>query len=73
MPRVYTTKDGDVLDIICYRAYAGRQSGAVELVLGANYATGLAELGPILPRGLKITLPDLPTALSQKPLVKLWD
>lgn len=71
MPRTYTTKDGDMLDLICCRAYAGTQSGAVEAVLEAN--RDLSAYPAVLPRGLTITLPDLATALSQTPLVKLWD
>lgn len=73
MAKVYLTKDGDMLDLICYRNYSGVQSGAVEAVLEANYAIGLSEYEAILPRGLKIILPDLPTTLSKTPLVKLWD
>jgi phage tail protein X len=73
MARTHITKDGDMLDLICYRNYAGVQSGAVEAVLEANYRLGLADYGPMLPRGIKIVLPDLPSTLSKTPLVKLWD
>lgn len=73
MPRTYVTKDGDMIDMICYREYAGKMSGAVEAVLDANYHIRLSEYGGILPRGLRIVLPELPSALSTTPLVKLWD
>lgn len=73
MARTYVTKDGDMLDMICYRAYGGRQSGAVEAVLDANYAARLADYPAILPQGVRITFPDLPSTISQTPLVKLWD
>lgn len=73
MARTYVTKDGDMLDMICYREYGGKQSGAVEAVLDANYHARLSEYGAILPRGIRIVLPDLPSTLSTTPLVKLWD
>lgn len=73
MARTYVTKDGDMLDLICFKHYAGRQSGVVEAVIAANYGTPLLSAGAVLPRGLAIKLPDLPTALSQQPTVKLWD
>lgn len=72
MPATYTTKDGDVLDLVCYRHYGGHRVGAVEAVLSANYHTRLNDHGPVLPRGIVITLPDLPAAPA-KSLVKLWD
>lgn len=71
MPRTYTTRSGDMLDLICYREYGGRQSGAVEAVTDANY--GLADLPPRLPPGVTITLPDLPAERAVKNTQKLWD
>lgn len=67
----YRTKDGDMLDAICYKQYDGRP-GATELVLEANRVIALAEYGPLLPSGLIITLPDLPEAEPAQ-TVKLWD
>jgi phage tail protein X len=67
------TVDGDMIDMICYRFYGRKQSGAVEAVLDANYPARLSEQPAILPRGITIVLPDLPTTLSKTPLVKLWD
>ena len=66
----YRTSDGDVIDAVC-RRYYGRESGAVEAVLEAN--PGLAELGPVLPAGMLIELPDLPRPLETIDTVKLWD
>ena len=66
----YQTSDGDVLDDICRRFY-GRESGAVEAVLEAN--PGLADLGPVLPAGTDVELPDLPRPLETIPTVKVWD
>ena len=66
----YRTKDGDVVDDVCRRFY-GREAGAVEAVLAAN--PGLADLGPLLPAGTVIDLPDLPRPLETIPTVKLWN
>jgi len=69
MSAQYRTKQGDMLDAICYKQYDGRP-GATEAVLEAN--TGLAAYGPVLPSGLIITLPDLPEAEPAQ-TVRLWD
>ena len=66
MVTTYRTRDGDMLDQICETFY-GRASAFVE-VLSAN--PGLAEYGPILPRGIDIVLPDLPTPVSEG--TSLW-
>jgi phage tail protein X len=67
--RRYVTKTGDMLDLICWRHYKGIQSGAVEAVLAAN--RGLADQPPVLPPGLSIALPDLPT-MKTTATVSLW-
>ncbi len=64
----YVTKDGDVLDAICWKYY-GNTSGTVEKVLEAN--RHLAELGSIFAAGVKIILPDL-TQEEETESVKLW-
>ena len=64
----YVTKDGDVLDAICWKYYGGT-SGTVEKVLEAN--RHLAELGSIFAAGVKIILPDL-TQEEETESVKLW-
>ncbi len=66
----YRTTDGDVVDDVCRRFY-GQEAGAVEAVLAAN--PGLADLGPVLPAGMVIDLPDLPRPLETIPTVRLWD
>lgn len=63
------TRDGDMLDEICYRYY-GRTAKTVEAVLEAN--PGLAELGPVFDVGVLIDLPELPSAPAEK-IVRLWD
>lgn len=73
MPRTYTTRDGDMLDLICYRAYGGRQAGAVEAVLEANQPINLSDQPPVLARGITLVLPDLPSSVAEVRLVKLWD
>ena len=45
---IYNTKDGDVLDDICYRFY-GHLDGTVEKVLEANDFLGFQP--PVLPAG----------------------
>jgi len=64
----YVTKDGDVLDAICFKYY-GSTSGVVEKVLQAN--RHLAELGAVFTAGTKIALPDL-TPEEETESVKLW-
>lgn len=68
----YTTVDGDVLDLICWRYY-GRTSGALEAVLGAN--RGLAARGAVYPAGVVIELPALAPGPTPPPdgRVRLWD
>ncbi|MGI9278208.1 MAG: tail protein X [Endozoicomonas sp.] len=55
----YTTKDGDMLDAICYRHY-GNLNGTVERVLNAN--PGLCEKPLVMPAGIVIDLPVLDSA-----------
>lgn len=67
----YRTRAGDTLDAIC-KAHYGREA-AVPEVLEAN--PKLAELPPVLPAGVSITLPDLGTAatVTAADTVNLWD
>jgi len=59
---------GDTVDALCWRHLGS--SAAVEQVLAAN--PGIAALGPVLPTGTPLELPDaLPP--SRKPLIQLWD
>ena len=59
----------DTVDAICWRHY-GRTQGMAELVLNAN--PGLAELGPFLPHGHEIELPDqTPAAVART--IQLWE
>ncbi|QSB03232.1 tail protein X [Methylomonas sp. EFPC1] len=65
----YRSKAGDVLDAICYKHYAARP-GATEAVLEAN--RGLADIGPVLPAGVIIELPEL-APVAPAATVRLWD
>ncbi|MGM3163004.1 tail protein X [Dickeya undicola] len=65
---VYAHQD-DTLDALCYRYY-GRTQGVVETVLLSN--PGLADLGPILPHGTAVTLPDIAVSSSQES-INIWE
>lgn len=63
-------QQNDTVDAICWRHY-GRTAGVTESVLQAN--PGLAELGPVLPQGTLITLPDIQPSAPNRHMVNLWD
>lgn len=69
MSQLYVTRQFDQLDDICWRYY-GRTQQTVEAVMIAN--PNLADLLPILPEGLTISLPDLPQPETTETL-RLWD
>ncbi len=62
------TVGGEMLDAIAHKHYNGR-IGATEAVLDDN--PGLAKMGPVLPAGVEIVLPDLPEVKVQE--INLWD
>ena len=68
---IATALDGETVDAICWREL-GRTRAVTEQVLALN--PGLAALGPRLPAGTVVILPDL-TAAAPAVLetVKLWD
>jgi phage tail protein X len=67
--RVYA-QQGDTVDSLCFRHY-GRTRGVVEATLEAN--AGLADLGPVLPHGHPVDLPEAPNDQPTISLVNLWD
>lgn len=69
-PFEYRTKEGDVLDALCWRMY-GRQEGAVEFVLAKN--AGVAQYPPILPAGILVYFWPLAQTISRKTTVRLYD
>ena len=68
-PVKHITSDGEVLDWICWRHY-GRTRDVVEKVLESNL--GLADYGPILPAGLRITLPAIPPPATTR-VQRIWE
>jgi phage tail protein X len=70
MAKTITTKAGDMLDLIAYQNY-GYRPGAIEAILEANF--GLCEQPPILPAGLRLTIPDLPANTGRVSPIRLWD
>lgn len=62
---------GDTVDSLCWRHL--RSSAAVEETLELN--PGLAALGPVLPDGTLVTLPEERDvrAAGKKNLIQLWD
>lgn len=68
---IVTARQHDTLDAICHRLY-GSTAGHVEAALLAN--PGLAALGPVLPMGTRITLPDPASAApATAQTINLWD
>jgi phage tail protein X len=63
-------RQGDTVDALCYR-HLGRTQGVVEATLELN--AGLADLGPVLPHGYAVDLPDAPNDQSTVKLVNLFD
>ena len=70
MSEIYIASAGDTVDFIAWRYYGTQDARVVERVLEAN--KGLADLGPELPAGTRVTLPELDTRGEQAG-VKLWD
>lgn len=64
-----TTVQGDTLDMVCLR-HLGTTAGTVEQTLLLNPT--LADLGPVLPIGTRVTLPAKPGRATTSTL-KLWD
>ena len=61
-------RDGERLDLICWRWYGKLYGRVVEQVLAAN--PGLARLGPhALPAGTAIRMPALPAVSAPGPRV----
>lgn len=63
------TLQGDTVDLLCLR-HLGRTAGVTEAVYAIN--PGLAALGPVLPIGIPVDLPET-VARAQTPLLQLWD
>jgi len=62
---------GDTLDLICWR-HLGATAEVTEQALELN--RDLAALGPVLPEGRIVILPDAaPAASATRETVNLWD
>lgn len=59
----------DTLDALCHRVL-GTTADVTEKALALN--PGLAELGPILPEGYLVTLPDRPPNEATRETLQLW-
>lgn len=70
MPTTYVTKQGQTVDLVC-SAHYGRTAEVTETVLSAN--PGLAAIGPVLPMGTAIVMPDIAKKTTATKLVSLWD
>jgi phage tail protein X len=60
---------GETLDALCYRVLGGT-AGITERALRLN--PGLAELGPILPEGTPVRLPEAEPETRRIETVQLW-
>ncbi|WP_199098956.1 tail protein X [Dyella sp. ASV21] len=71
MPFPVRAREGDTVDALCWREL-GATAGVVEKVLELN--RGLAALGPVLPVGTLVMLPDRSTVTAPTlPILQLWD
>lgn len=71
MQTTYKTRDGDMLDDICWRHYgADNCKAGLEAAMMSN--PGLAELGPVLPAGVSIILPEVVQSIAPSAW-QLWD
>jgi len=64
-------RQGDTVDGICWREL-GATTGVVEQVLELN--RGIADLGPVLPEGTPVVLPERNTVTAPVlSTIQLWD
>lgn len=65
-------RQGDTLDLICWRELGTTAGGIVEAAFELN--RGLADAGPVLAEGTPVVLPSAPAAATAtRPTVNLWD
>lgn len=70
MPRTVIAQQHDTVDLLCLR-HLGATAGVTEAAYRLN--PGLADIGPILPLGRAVVLPDLPANTARVETVQLWD
>ena len=66
----YIAGEGDTVDFIAWKFYGTQDARVVEQLLDAN--PGVADLGPELPGGTVLTMPDISTT-AQLQGKRLWD
>jgi len=69
MSEVAIARDREPLDALLHRKL-GRTAGVTERALLLN--PGLADLGPTLPAGTRVILPQVTDAQPERETVKLW-
>lgn len=73
MPKTITIRGDNIsVDLLLWREYGVRGRALLEQTLDIN--PGLAALGPIIPHGQSVTLPDLPatSAVQSVPVISLF-
>ena len=71
-PQQVRTVQGDTVDLLCLRHLGTTGNGVVEATYAAN--PGLADLGPVLPTGILVTLAAAPqTSATSQQAINLWD
>lgn len=71
MTQTVYARQGDTVDAICWRTF-GTTAGVVERVYEMN--RGLAALGPVLPMGTPVVLPDTNDVGTRVlATIQLWD
>lgn len=73
MPTSVTARQGDTLDLLCWRHLGVTAGGLVEQAFELN--RGLAEAGDTIAEGSVVVLPDFTAApaVSTLETVNLWD
>lgn len=69
MPQKYTTVEGETVDLIAFRE-RGQTASVTEQILELN--PGLSALGPLLPAGLVILIPDPAPKQTIRNVPRIW-
>lgn len=69
MTTIIIAREGDTLDLICWR-HLGQTAAVTEAAVQLN--PHLPRLGEILPVGSRVVLPDAPIAAATQ-RIQLWD
>lgn len=69
----YRTRDGDMLDYICWKHY-GHSTGSIEQTVEQTLERnpGLASLGPVYHENILIILPEITKPVAA-PTIRIWD